>query len=358
MYTGNLAWDDEGTTKALGVIAQDTHISQPVNVVKQTAGDQAYARPLPENTQSQQNQTVPLLSGPSTRSQRIEVNASLSDCWDKCQQFCASLENTDLEILSTYKAQGYFYQLPRYTMFRLQVFRQQEGQEGADEPLVVEFQRREGDGYLHGLLFVQLRNFLVPESAIEFDSTTDISNTPLEFTQLHLENEEDDLAVFISHLFNSHDLLAARSGSNTIALACQNPANFTQIISRADDILGGMQELLQISQDPSTVFACIYVLATLGSDPTWCSVCITQPNLLSIICNLFPIWSNQEPKKQVHTSTQILIQAASTLKALQAFDFDWFQNTLTTQDRNKFKQGCSKMNILPPEKQELFQNII
>merc|ERR1712062_174560 len=119
------------------------------------------------------------------------------------------LENTDLEVLdSSFKIKGHNYQLPRYTVFRLQLFQN----EKETEPYIVELQRREGDAYLHGQIFQGLKNEFEDAPEMKVNASTPVDENEVEnIRSLSLENSPDDVVQWISHL-QSKDLEACRSG--------------------------------------------------------------------------------------------------------------------------------------------------
>lgn len=301
---------DLGHAKAL--IIPGISEAENANVTK-VQTKQAFARPVPENTKSKQAAPgeVPIITGPTTEAQRLEVEGTSEDIWKRCVEFCKSLENTDLEVQdSSFKIRGHNYQLPRYTVFRLQLFQNEKN----TTPFTVELQRREGDAYLHGLIFQGLKNEFedapeTPELSSEF-SSADFGS----FDGLNLKNSPEDVLQWIGFL-HSKDLEASRSGSATLALAAQNEENLEILSKHASKILEGFQHLLPRSEDPSTAHGCCAFLAAVSNEGAWMKLC-DEINLSAQLAEAALLWSGQSKKKNLHHSPTIL---RHIVKALTPF---------------------------------------
>jgi len=279
--------------------------AERANVTKAVQTKQAFARPVPENTKSKLAAPgeVPIITGPTTEAQRLEVEGTSEDIWKRCVEFCRSLENTDLEIQdSSFKIRGHNYQLPRYTVFRLQLFQNEKN----TTPFTVELQRREGDAYLHGLIFQGLKNEFedAPEMTVSAVSAPDEIDIPARMRSLNLESSPDEVLQWISHL-HSKDLVACRSGAATLAFAAENPENFKILTAHASKILEGIQQVLPRSEDPATAHGCCAFLAAVSNEGAWMKLC-DEINLSAQLAEAALLWSGQSKKKNLHHSQTIL----------------------------------------------------
>jgi len=261
----------------------------------------------------------PSLSGPVNDVLQIELTGDAELVWSRIINFVNGLDNTDvLNVSNDYKLQAYHYALPRFVLFRMQLFR-------GPERMVVEFQRREGDAYLHNILFQHLRAILTSDNE-ENDSPVPIFSpssssqdgySPYEnlepdnasqFTQIDLRQSEQDLSHWLT-LLAQPTLNSTQSGASAIALATQNTVNFPILISEADGILNGMLNSFQHSEDAPTIFSLSIILSTLATESEWCSA-ILRNNMIGHIIAQIHKWCGLKKLK----STQIVINLLLCLR--------------------------------------------
>jgi len=313
-----MAFRDDDLGEYKGIVLRSSGNADQVDVHK-VQGKQAHARQVPQNTQSKKAVPgqVPVISGPTSEAQRLEVEGTSEDIWKRCVEFCNSLENTDLEIQdSSYKVKGHNFQLPRYTVFRLQLFQNDE----KTTPFVVELQRREGDAYLHGQIFQGLKSEFeeAPEMSVKASTPnveSDVKEKVADMSSLNLTNSPDDVLQWITFL-NSKDLEACRSGSTTLALAAQNVDNFEILMKHASKILEGIQLVLPSTEDPATAHGCCAFLSAVSEQDDWMKLC-SEINLTAQLAEAALLWSGQSNKKNLHPSPTILRLIVKTLTPLK-----------------------------------------
>lgn len=262
----------------------------------------AFARPLAPLTVSRTiGSEIPQLgdSGPLHEILRIEHKGPIELLWEKIRAFVASLDNVDIQTTSDDgKIQAYHYALPRYVLFRIQIFQNT----SSEFPFVVEFQRREGDAYVHTVLFQHLRAVLAEDSA---DSDISESScyptlTPAEanenFQSLDLRQSEEDLDLWI-RLLNQPNLLSTQSASGCLAMATQTETNLPYLLKAANGILKGFHQCLKHSEDPPTLFGCSVVLSRMAGHADWCDS-LLQNGLIPVVIRTILKWTASKLKSK------------------------------------------------------------
>jgi len=277
--------------------------TQPKRKGKQNMMQQAaFVRPQAPLTQSRTiGNDIPQLgdSGPLHETLRIEHKGPIELLWEKIRAFVASLENTDIQTISEDgKIQAYHYALPRYVLFRIQIFQNA----NTDLPFAVEFQRREGDAYVHTVLFQHLRAVLADGGA---DSDASESSpypqlTPAEanenFQSLDLRQSEEDLELWV-RLLNQPNLLSTQSASGCLAMATQTETNLPYLLKAANGILKGFQQCLKHSEDPPTLFGCSVVLSRMAGHADWCDA-LLQNGMIPVIIRTILKWTGSKLKSK------------------------------------------------------------
>jgi len=301
--------------------------SNSSNMVQQAP----FARPLAPLTQSRTIGRIPKLgdSGPVHDVLKIEHKGPIELLWEKIKAFVASLDNTDIQTISDDgKIQAYHYQLPRYVLFRVQIFENSD----PDLPYVVEFQRREGDAYVHTVVFQHLRAVLAEGGShlaqMENSGGDSASSSPYQpltpaeanenFQSLDLRQSEQDLDLWIRHL-NQPNLHSTQSASGALAMASRTKTNFPYLIKAADGILRGFQNCLKHSDDPPTLFACSVVLSTMSSQADWCDS-LLKSGLLSLIISTIIKWKGSKLKSK-QTVINLLLTLRCVIERVGAQEF-------------------------------------
>lgn len=294
---------------------------------KTNAVQAAYAQNIPDVTKSQgHNLEVPVLRGP-TETMSFKLPGPKEAIWNKVQHFVQNLENSDVVgTLDSYKLQAYYYLLPRFCLYRIQLFRDEKDDE---TPFTVEMQRRDGDAYLTNIVFQQLKQEFVKPAADEFGDDQEaskptgyvhmISWTPdsdggPDFTYLDLSECEEDVTHWCT-LLNQANLESARSGSGCLALAAQTEQNFQYIMSNSEAILSGVNNLFAVAEDPPTVFSCAVLLASLAVNSDWCRICLENDMLASILRALIR-WSGSGNSNKL-VSKQVLLHFSIVLRRMR-----------------------------------------
>jgi len=276
---------------------------------------------------------LPTINGPVSE-YSIHHPGPLELTWAKSLKFVSSIEGCDVQKLlqDSFKIQGCYYVLPRFSQFRVQIFKDKEN---AEFPFIVELQRRSGDAFLTGLLFKSLREFF--QATKENEETIPISpavmsiyvrdddcdaifsirapsmDNPVKFEGLDLTRGFSDSTHWVDML-NTTVLETTRSASNALALAAQSETNIPHLLTNAEGIVKGLKNLFSYSQDTPTLFGCSVILNKLSTDHNFCLYCV-ENNVISTILNALFDWSGQG-KRDV-SSTQILLQLTHALENIR-----------------------------------------